>query len=89
MNLGMFDDGRDKVMCKVFEWAYENGIEIKLRSVSHYDGGKHPELVFRRGDKNLAVAFWPLTDLTAKLDHEWRKIALELCVAPLKLEKFL
>lgn len=80
----LFDEGRDRVMCKVFQWAYANNIDITLQKRRDYNS-EWPELVFRRNGKCMAIGFWPATDLSAKLEYEWQKIALELCVESLNL----
>lgn len=80
----MMDEGRDKIMCAVFAWAYANDIEVTL--TPRYEWGeKWPELHFRRGDRNAEIGFWLATDISAKLEHCWRGIAIDLCVEPLVL----
>jgi hypothetical protein len=74
-----------EVMARVFEWAYENQIDITLARYERHDG-PYPVLRFHRNGKNLERAFYHLTSLTDEIKYAWRDIALQLCVEPLDLE---
>lgn len=79
-------DEAPKIMWRVFEWAYDNGIEVTLRQ--NYGSGSYegfPTLRFSRGRKHIEQSFYPATDLTGQLESIWRKVALELCVVSLDL----
>jgi len=76
-----------KIMWQVFEWAYDNDIDVMLIHKYGYNNESWPALRFSRGDKFIEQAFYPATHFSGQLESVWRNIALELCVSPLVLKE--
>lgn len=82
MNL---DDENCEVLAAVIKWAYANEISVLFGEQRDYDGHCYPTVRFKRGNKNVEMALWPLIHIYPRLEAEWEKIGLALCVEPLVL----
>jgi hypothetical protein len=82
----MMDDTTAKIMWRVFQWAYKNGITVGLYPGRHYQD-KWPILRFSAGNKHCEYALYPLVDVTGRVKSLWKEVALELVVEPLDLSE--
>lgn len=84
----MSDLDRNKIVWQIFQWAYDNEIDVSLLSNYNY-GERHPEMRFSKGGSTVRKAFFPLTDPSqTKNDFfdMWKEIGLALCVEPFELK---
>lgn len=76
------------ILAQVIAWAYSNEIEVTLRTNSFYNSDPYPVLIFRKEDRNMEYAFYPLTDISGRAQYLWKEIAVKIGVKPLKLIGF-